>query len=117
MTDEPTDGPGPATGASTLIELLDAAANAGFSTQLIARDGGRVHCRNCDTASDAGDFDVDRHDRLEGASDASDELLVVRAACPNCDAKGVLTLGYGPNASDADVSVIDRLPVDAGGDD
>lgn len=101
--------PNTAEGASTLIELLDAARDAGFTEQFIAQDDGTVRCGGCDRHVDAERLVVHGQGRLEGASDAADEMLVLSVECPECDARGTLTLGYGPNASGADVAVMERL--------
>ena len=47
---------------------------------------------------------------MEGASDPDDMTLVVAARCPHCGAGGVVVLGYGPTASEADAAVLVRLP-------
>jgi hypothetical protein len=52
--------------------------------------------------------------RLEGSSDAADLLLVVMSRCPNCSRRGVLTLGYGPNATEDDVAALECLDLDGG---
>lgn len=102
----PTD---PAVGAMTLTEVLDAARDRGHTTQMIARESGEVTCRSCNSLVNPAALSVDHVDRLEGASDAADEMLVASVQCPRCGAKGVLTLGYGPNASDEDIAVLPHL--------
>lgn len=106
MTSPDTD---PA-GASTLLESLADAQRAGFTEQFIATADGMVRCEACSTDISAERLVVHHQDRLEGASDAADELLVARVECPDCGVRGTLTLGYGPNASDDDVAVLRRLP-------
>ncbi len=115
-TNNPSSGdPGPAaTGADTLVDVLKRAADNGFDTQLIARVGGQVECEACEARSPAAAIDSIRHHRLEGASDAADMMVLIEARCPNCDAAGVLTLGYGPNATAEDVSVLEDLTLDDG---
>ena len=98
-----------ARGAVTLMDVLDAASNDGYDTQFVATEDGSVRCTACDETVPAGDLDVSRTDRLEGASDAADMMLVARAACPRCGCGGTIVLGYGPNASDADVAVLSAL--------
>lgn len=105
------DDRGP-TGASTLLDLLNRARDAGFAEQFVAAPDGRVRCGDCDSAVAADRLVVDHHDRLEGASDAADMMLVVRGRCPVCGARGVLTLGYGPNATADDDAVMERLSPD-----
>lgn len=93
-------------GARTLLDVLDAAQDAGFDEQFIAREDGTVRCDAHTEPVAADRLVVHDHERLEGASDAADELVVVLAECPDCGARGTLTLGYGPNASPADAAVL-----------
>jgi hypothetical protein len=99
-----------AQGASTLMEALDAAQAAGFTEQFIATADGDVRCGACPDDIPADRLIVHHQDRLEGASDTADEMLVARVECAECGARGTLVLGYGPNASEADVEVLRRLP-------
>jgi hypothetical protein len=97
------------TGASTLLEVLGQVAQEGFSAQLVVTDDGRFRCTRCGTVQPISEFDVAGFRRLEGASDPSDMLIVVWGACPGCGGGGVATIGYGPNASDADVAALEQL--------
>lgn len=111
MVDEPqeSDSGSAPTGAQTLMEVLDAAADRGFGHHLVARSSGKVECTACAETSLAATIPVSRVHRLEGASDAADMLLILEARCPRCKRGGTLTLGYGPNASDADTAVVTGL--------
>lgn len=111
MTDKAPD-PTVSTGASTLVDALRDAASRGYAGQFVARDDGTVECTACTTASPADAVDVDATERLEGASDAADMLMVAWVRCPECATKGVITLGFGPNASEADAAVLPLLPTD-----
>ena len=93
-----------------MLDLLDSARTDGFVEQFVVAPDCRVVCGCCDSAIAAGRLTVHRQDRLEGASDAADMLLVVRVECPVCAARGVVTLGYGPNASAPDADVLGALP-------
>lgn len=104
-------------GATTLMEVLDAAAAAGYEDQFVAVEGGGIRCGACGAIVPAADLAVTRTDRLEGASDAADMLLVARTDCPGCGAGGTLVLGYGPNASDADVAALEDLDLPDGAAD
>ncbi|MEO6652257.1 MAG: hypothetical protein ABIP17_06335 [Ilumatobacteraceae bacterium] len=101
-----------AQGASTLIEVLDRLRDDGFAEQFIGQPDGTVRCTNCETRTSADELDVDGFHRLEGASDPSDENIVVWARCPSCGAGGALTIGYGTNSSDADQAVLELLDFD-----
>ena len=48
--------------------------------------------------------------RLEGASDPDDMAAVVALTCPNCQAKVVLVLKYGPDATAEEADVLLALP-------
>lgn len=100
-------------GSDTLVGLLRQASERGFDTQLIARPDGTVECESCGATSPASSVKAVRDHRLEGASDAADLMLVVEASCPACGTGGVLTMGYGPNATAEDEAVLADL--DLGG--
>ncbi len=113
---QPTETPDEesvAMGADTLVGVLRQASENGFDSQLVAQLDGTVECESCKATSPASSIDPVRHHRLEGASDAADLALVVEAKCPACGTGGVLTLGYGPNASAEDEAVLADL--DLGG--
>jgi nucleotide-binding universal stress UspA family protein len=99
-------------GADTLMSILDEAAEQGYETQQIGRTGGRIECTACGQHSPPASFDVQHVRRLEGASDAADLLLVVWSPCPSCEQRGVLILGYGPNASEDDTAILRHLDLD-----
>lgn len=105
------DDPTVAQGADTLVGVLRAAADDGYAAQFSGRPDGTIRCHECNTDSDAASVEVEQTRRLEGASDPADMLLAVRMTCPRCGAKGVLTVGYGTNASDADLAVLPLLSV------
>jgi hypothetical protein len=110
MTRDPDDrSPTTAQGSETLLGALDEAADAGYDTQFIAQEDGLVMCVDCASTNPPASFDTAHFRRLEGASDPDDMLIVVWSACPTCGAHGTLTLGFGPNASGADASVLALL--------
>ncbi|MGB5755808.1 MAG: hypothetical protein WBM50_02740 [Acidimicrobiales bacterium] len=67
-----------AAGADTLIGVLRQATEAGYGTQLMARQDGRLECAACGTRSDAERFRAAGYRWLEGASDAAAMMV----ACP-----------------------------------
>lgn len=119
MTDEAADAPAtPDTtdrpedavaGATTLIEALRILDDHDFGLQLIAREDGTLECAGCGTRTPASEFHVAGFHRLEGASDPDDMNLIVWGRCPGCDHGGTATIGYGPNAGEADEAVLAGL--------
>jgi hypothetical protein len=101
-------------GSESLLDVLSDSADAGFDAQLIARQGGLVECVGCGVSSPASAFEIGGYRRLEGASDPADMLIVVLLGCPACGRRGTLVLGYGPNATEQDVSVTSGLDLHAG---
>lgn len=102
----------PTAGSTTLLEILDDLRGAGFSAQLIAREDGKLECSACSEMLDAADVEPAGYRRTEGASDAADMNIVSWANCANCGAGAALILGYGPNATAADESVLAELSLD-----
>jgi hypothetical protein len=69
-----------------------------------------VRCEVCGEETPADELAVDSLARLEGASDPGDMAAVIAMTCPHCDAKDVLVVRYGPEASIADADVLSALP-------
>ena len=103
------DKPDSTTGCRTLTEVLDNLTAAGFSTELIGRPEGWLLCKECHSTHEASEFEVEHVERLEGASDPGDEALVAGLVCPSCGTKGVYVARYGPEASEADVAIMEHL--------
>ncbi len=106
-----------AAGADTLIGVLHQATEAGYGTQLMARQDGQLECAACGRHSDAERFLAAGYRRLEGASDAADMMLVAWGRCPHCGQGGTVILGYGPNAGPSDEAVLASIDLDAAADD
>ncbi len=102
----------PSQGATTLLEILEELRGLGFDQQFVAQPAGSVKCASCSFVFDAAELVVSGYRRIEGASDAADLNLVVWGTCPGCATGGVLTLGYGPNASIEDEAAIENLELD-----
>lgn len=92
-------------GPRNLVDVLTDYEGRGFTGQLRARLGGVVECDACNTECDAAALKVRSYERLEGASDPADMMLVVAASCPGCGERGTLVLTYGPMAPDEDAEV------------
>ena len=102
-------GPYPVEGVpsdnTTLVSVLQALEDEGFTGQLIAESDARIRCGACGETLPATEFQVEAVRRLEGASDPDDMMIVVGARCPQCGEAGTLVLGYGPNAGEDDVAI------------
>jgi hypothetical protein len=72
--------------------------------------GGFIECCTCGTTSPASLQSADEVTRLEGVSDPSDMQIVVPVTCPNCGTSGALVMGYGPEATTADIDVLSAMP-------
>jgi hypothetical protein len=107
---EPSDRRGSTPrGSDSLLEVLNEAADEGFAAQFVALPDGLVECVECGASSPSSAFELVGYRRLEGVSDPADMLLVAWVRCPRCGAHGTLTLGYGPNASESDASILHGL--------
>lgn len=101
---------GVARDARTLREVLDLLQQRGFDQDMRAEPGGAVQCLRCHITSPAAELVASDVVRLEGASDPDDMLAVVAVTCPACGARAALVLGYGPEASEEDSTVLRDLP-------
>ncbi|CAN5754022.1 hypothetical protein BH10ACT1_BH10ACT1_13620 [soil metagenome] len=96
---------------TTLVDVLAELKADGYEADLRAiGDLGEVRCGACGQASSADTLTDLVERRLEGASDPDDMVLAIGARCPACGERGVMTLGYGPAASEADAAAVALLP-------
>jgi hypothetical protein len=93
-----------------LVAVLADLQSEGFDVQFTATAAGGIECANCGATSPGDSVDVVRRRRMEGASDPDDMMTVIAAACPSCGRRGTLVMGYGPNASEADIALMGQLP-------
>jgi hypothetical protein len=99
----------------TLLEVIDALEDEGYTGQFMAREGSVVECATCHTRTPANQMVGDhRLYRLEGASDPDDMVAVAGLRCPSCNARGTLVLKFGPEASAIESDVLRCLDVPAG---
>ena len=68
--------------------------------------------RECDCRRSR--FSMSSLRRLEGASDPADMMAVVAITCPICGARGTTILGFGPNSTEQDSTVLAALRDDRG---
>ena len=105
--------PGVPSDNTTLTAVLDEIEADGYTSSFVVRPDAELMCTTCRETVSAARLDPALTRRLEGASDPSDELWVVAAACPNCGAHGSVVLGFGPEASEDDALVVAALDTDA----
>ena len=84
---------------TTAVSLIDDLREQGYDADFVVGEGGVVRCTSCRHEEQPGDIDVDVFRRLEGASDPDDMSAVLAITCGECGTKGVVMVGYGPNAS------------------
>jgi len=102
-------GPGYASDARTLSEILAFYEAEGFTAQFGTRPGGNIICFSCHVETPADECELVSLSRTEGASDPDDMLAVAALRCHNCGAQGTLIMNYGPEATEDDADVLRRL--------
>jgi hypothetical protein len=93
----------------SLLEITNALAADGWTGQATPLAGGAVRCETCGESTQADQLGDVTMQRVEGASDPDDMAAVVPLECPRCNARDVLVLKYGPEASEADADVLTAL--------
>lgn len=109
MTSEPAQTPGTATGATTLVDVLNRLEADGFGGQFAARPGATIECLTCRRPFPAGEAAVVDLRRLEGASDPADMAAVGALTCPKCEASGTLVMKFGPDATPEELEALEAL--------
>lgn len=93
----------------SLLGILAAFRDEGFTYDFHARPGGIVECGECHTPHRADTLELTQLERLEGDSDPSEMLAVCAVVCPNCGMHGTLVLTYGPDSTREDDDVLTLL--------
>jgi hypothetical protein len=106
---EPSPAPSHATDRSP-IEIESELAEEGRDATFAVLPGARIRCATCGAVTDAARQSADHVERTEGASDPADMTLVVPISCPECGARGSLTLSYGPGADPDAADLVASLP-------
>lgn len=108
--------PGAPSDNTTAVSLIDDLREQGYDVDFVVGEGGVVRCTQCRHEEPPTDVDVDVFRRLEGASDPADMSAILAMKCRECGAKGVVMVGYGPNASpdDGDLLLAVDTPEDEG---
>lgn len=102
-------GDRPMGGESTITEVLEAYAQGGFFSSFAVSDDGELECLECGNVTSPARFSMSSLRRLEGMSDPADMVAVIAITCPVCDARGTSILGFGPNATEQDSTVLKQL--------
>ena len=114
------DQTGPLAGApsdnTTAVAEIDDLREQGYGADFVVGEGGVVRCTSCRHEEQPGDIDVDVFRRLEGASDPDDMSAILAITCRECGTKGIVMVGYGPNASpdEGDLLLAVDTPEDEG---
>jgi hypothetical protein len=101
----------------TLSGVLARLAAEGYTSNFgVTGDGAVVTCYACRHELPAAQLNIERVQRLEGASDPDDMLIVLGATCHECGERGALVLNFGPEATfgDAEVLAAITLPEERG---
>ena len=106
MDDPTTPVPGAPSDNTTLVTLLAALAEAGYTGDLFVTAEGRLRCGSCHQDVDPAGLQLDELRRIEGASDPADMAAVLGITCSHCGAKGTAVVRYGPEAGPQDAAVL-----------
>jgi hypothetical protein len=93
----------------SLLGILAAFRDEGFTDDFHSRPGGMVECSRCNVTHRADELELHHLERLEGDSDPAEMLAVCAVVCPACGMRGTLVLTYGPEATREDDEVLERL--------
>lgn len=93
----------------SLQEAMTRLENAGFAGAFRSDAEGAVECLHCSALRDVSEFVMLAQERVEGASDPADEVLVAGVECPSCGTRGTLLLPYGSQTRRADAQVMREL--------
>ena len=92
-----------------MVDVLEAYTQGGFGSSFVVTDDSALECVECSSVSHPASVSMSSLRRLEGASDPDDMVAVVAIACPVCDARGTVVLGFGPMATAQDSDVLKVL--------
>jgi ferredoxin len=93
----------------SLLGILAAFRDEGFTADFRARPGGIVECGVCHAPHPADTLELHHLERLEGDSDPAEMLAVCAVVCPACATKGTLVLTFGPESTREDDDVLTLL--------
>lgn len=108
-TDPTPDDDATNAGDLSLLPVLDAFAENGWSANHLTRPDGEMKCGGCGENTHSSKLEAITVHRIEGASDPDDMQMVLGIECPRCATKGVLVVGYGPSAEEQDAEFLIEL--------
>lgn len=92
----------------TLLEAAARLRDDGYAVDLTATSDGRLRCGGCGSDHDPMDMVIDEVVRYEGASNPDDQSMLLALRC-ECSCRGLYVTAFGPSASAADGTVLQRL--------
>src|SRR6478609_1476298 len=90
----------------SLLGILSAFHDEGFTYDFHARPGGVVDCGQCHAPHPADTLELHHLERLEGDSDPAEMPAVCAVACPSCGIRGARVLTFGPDSTREDDGVL-----------
>lgn len=90
----------------TLLSVLEELRADGFDRDMFVTSEARVRCGSCHHDAAPAELELHAIQRLEGASDPSDEAAVLALTCTVCGAHGTAVVRFGPEAEPQDVAVL-----------
>ena len=94
--------------AETVTEAVQQLQSLGYETDF-RLDATGIDCGACGIQHMPERLDVTHTYRFEGATNPSDEAIVLGVRCPDCDARGVIVSAYGPSAEPELFELLVRL--------
>jgi len=94
--------------AETVTAAVRQLQSLGYATDF-ELDAAGINCRACRQQHMPERLEVTHTFRFEGASNPSDEEIVLGVLCPDCGAKGVIVSAYGPSAEPELFDLLVRL--------
>lgn len=110
--------PGAPSDNTTAVSEINDLRDQGYGADFVVGERGVVRCTKCRHEEQPGDLDVDVFRRLEGASEPDEMSAILAITCRECGTKGIVMVGYGPNASpdEGDLLLAIDTPEDEGTD-
>jgi hypothetical protein len=94
--------------AETVTDAVEQLQRQGYDVNFeLGADG--INCRACNQRHMPERLDVTHTFRFEGATNPSDEEIVLGVRCPDCGARGVIVSAYGPSAEPELFELLVRL--------